>query len=61
VFFIGGAAGTTLGAWAWEVARWNGVCLAGAVISVAGLLPLLKSKAPGVARSPSSTNDGSPS
>jgi predicted MFS family arabinose efflux permease len=39
VFFVGGAAGTTLGAWAWEVARWNGVCVAGALISLAGLLP----------------------
>jgi predicted MFS family arabinose efflux permease len=46
VFFVGGAAGTTLGSWAWEVARWNGVCLAGAVISAAGLLPLLKAKPP---------------
>jgi predicted MFS family arabinose efflux permease len=54
VFFVGGAAGTTLGAWAWEVARWNGVCVAGALISLAGLLPLLKSRRPRVAGSPAS-------
>ena len=42
VFFIGGAVGTTLGSFAWEVARWKGVCFAGAVFSLAGLLPLLK-------------------
>jgi predicted MFS family arabinose efflux permease len=42
VFFIGGAVGTAVGAWAWEAARWNGVCLAGASFSLAGLLLLLK-------------------
>ena len=43
VFFVGGAVGTTLGALAWEVARWKGVCFAGAFFSLAGLL-LLKPK-----------------
>ena len=47
VFFIGGALGTTLGALAWEAARWKGVCLAGASFSLAGLLPLLKPKPTG--------------
>jgi len=45
VFFVGGAVGTTLGSLAWEVARWKGVCLAGAFFSLVGLLPLLKPKA----------------
>ena len=40
VFFVGGAVGTTVGSLAWEVARWKGVCLAGAVFSLAGLLAL---------------------
>jgi predicted MFS family arabinose efflux permease len=44
VFFIGGAAGTAVGALAWELGRWNGVCVAGASFSVVGLLPLLKAK-----------------
>jgi len=44
VFFVGGAVGTTLGALAWEVARWRGVCFAGAIFSLAGLLALLKPK-----------------
>jgi MFS family permease len=44
VFFVGGAVGTTLGALAWEVARWKGVCFAGAFFSLAGLLLLLKPK-----------------
>ena len=44
VFFIGGAAGTAVGALAWEVARWNGVCVVGALFSLAGLLPLLRPK-----------------
>jgi MFS family permease len=61
VFFIGGAAGTMLGSWAWEVARWNGVCVAGALSSLAGLLLLLKAKPPAVVRLPSSIEDGSPS
>ena len=47
VFFVGGAVGTTLGSLAWEVARWKGVCFAGAFCSLAGLLLLI---APVVAR-----------
>jgi predicted MFS family arabinose efflux permease len=42
VFFIGGAAGTTVGALAWEAARWNGVCFAGALFPLIGLLSSLK-------------------
>jgi predicted MFS family arabinose efflux permease len=40
VFFVGGALGTTVGALAWEVARWNGVCVVGALFALAGLLRL---------------------
>jgi predicted MFS family arabinose efflux permease len=61
VFFVGGAVGTTLGSWAWEVAHWKGVCLAGASISLSGLLLLRKSKPPRVAALPSLTEEGSPS
>jgi predicted MFS family arabinose efflux permease len=61
VFFVGGAAGTTLGSWAWEMARWNGVCLAGALISLAGLVPVLKPQPPGIAASPPSKESRSPS
>ena len=45
VFFIGGAVGTTVGSLAWELARWNGVSVVGALFSLAGLLALLKQKA----------------
>jgi MFS family permease len=61
LFFVGGAAGTTLASLAWEVAHWNGVCVAGALISVAGLLAVLKSERLRAAPSPSSLEDGSPS
>jgi predicted MFS family arabinose efflux permease len=44
VFFVGGAVGTTLGSLAWEVARWRGVCFAGALSSLAGLLALRRSE-----------------
>jgi predicted MFS family arabinose efflux permease len=53
VFFVGGAVGTTVGSLAWEVARWKGVCFAGACFSLVGLLPLLKPKPAFVAPSPS--------
>jgi predicted MFS family arabinose efflux permease len=44
VFFVGGAVGTTLGSLAWELARWQGVCFAGVLFSLAGLLLLRKPK-----------------
>jgi predicted MFS family arabinose efflux permease len=40
-YFIGGALGTVLSGWAWDLAGWGGVCVAGMVFSAAGLLPLL--------------------
>ena len=39
-FFIGGASGTAVASLAWELARWNGVCLAGAAFALCGLLPI---------------------
>ncbi|WP_179374837.1 MFS transporter [Winogradskyella wichelsiae] len=43
-FFIGGALGTTLGAFAWEHYAWKGVSVLGILISVAILLTQLLSK-----------------
>ncbi|HEA29020.1 MAG TPA: MFS transporter [Leeuwenhoekiella sp.] len=37
-FFIGGALGTTLGAWAWENYKWTGVSTLGIVLSLAILV-----------------------
>jgi predicted MFS family arabinose efflux permease len=37
-YFIGGAAGSLISASAWQHAGWNGVCGAGALVSVLGLL-----------------------
>jgi predicted MFS family arabinose efflux permease len=40
-YFIGGALGTVLAGWAWDLASWRGVCGAGVVFAALGLLPLL--------------------
>jgi len=37
-YFAGGALGSTAGAWAWDLAGWTGVCLAGGLMSAAGLV-----------------------
>lgn len=37
IYFLGGAAGAALGAWAWMEWQWVGVCLLGAVMSALGL------------------------
>jgi predicted MFS family arabinose efflux permease len=37
-YFIGGSTGSLLGTFAWSVARWPGVCAAGASMVLAGLL-----------------------
>ncbi|HDS1150640.1 TPA: MFS transporter [Pluralibacter gergoviae] len=37
-YFIGGAVGSLLSAWAWQRAGWAGVCLAGGTIAVLNLL-----------------------
>ena len=65
MFFVGGAVGTSVGALAWEVARWKGVCGAGVCISLAGLLPLLRPAPANIetspSPSPSPSDDGPPS
>ena len=40
-YFIGGALGTVLAGWAWDLAGWSGVCLAGMTFAAAGLLPVI--------------------
>ena len=37
-YFIGGAVGSLLSAWAWQRAGWTGVCLAGGTLAVLNLL-----------------------
>ena len=37
-YFIGGAAGSLISASAWQHAGWTGVCLAGGIVSLLGLL-----------------------
>lgn len=41
-YFLGGAAGTVAGALAWSGGGWRAVCATGAVLSLAGILPLLR-------------------
>ena len=48
VFFIGGALGTLIGAWAWGAARWTGVCVAGGCLAAAGLVALWTMPAPSI-------------
>ena len=43
-FFIGGAAGSWLGAWAWGAWNWNGVCGAGTGLVTIGLIRFLISR-----------------
>lgn len=40
IYFLGGAAGSTLGSHAWERFRWPGVCAVGATLGIAGLAAL---------------------
>jgi predicted MFS family arabinose efflux permease len=51
-FFIGGAAGTAGASLAWELARWQGVCGAGAAFALCGLLPLVSRRVAGAAVRP---------
>ena len=39
-YFLGGAGGTVAGALAWSGGGWRAVCATGAVLSLAGMLPL---------------------
>lgn len=45
VYFLGGAGGTVAGAVAWSSGGWRAVCATGAVLALAGVLPLLGGKA----------------
>jgi predicted MFS family arabinose efflux permease len=40
LFFIGGSLGTAMASLAWQLARWPGVCVAGAAFALCGLLPV---------------------
>jgi len=52
-YFVGGAAGSTLGAWAWSAFAWAGVCAVGIAFSgVAFATTLLKSRSSLSATSP---------
>jgi predicted MFS family arabinose efflux permease len=37
-YFVGGAAGSMLGTWAWSIGRWNGVCMVGIILPMVALL-----------------------
>ena len=43
-YFVGGAAGSSLGAWSWSVAGWTGVCITGLIFLTASLLFFLKAR-----------------
>jgi predicted MFS family arabinose efflux permease len=43
-YFVGGAAGSTLGAWAWAAFGWAGVCAAGIAFGGGALLTTLPSR-----------------
>jgi predicted MFS family arabinose efflux permease len=38
IYFIGGSAGSILGAWSWHLAQWNGVCACGIGAMALGLV-----------------------
>jgi predicted MFS family arabinose efflux permease len=40
-YFAGGALGTVLAGWAWDIAGWSGVCTLGIGAGLAGTVPLL--------------------
>jgi predicted MFS family arabinose efflux permease len=37
-YFVGGAAGSMLGTYAWSLARWNGVCIVGLILPAIALI-----------------------
>jgi predicted MFS family arabinose efflux permease len=45
-YFVGGAAGSIAGAYAWSSGRWPGVCALGATLSATALLTHLAARAP---------------
>lgn len=44
MYFVGGALGSSLGAWSWSVAGWSGVCLTGLTFLVTALAIFLKAR-----------------
>lgn len=40
-YFLGGAAGSTLGSYGWSLARWSGVCIIGIVLLLIALVAFL--------------------
>ncbi len=40
-YFVGGAVGTVLAGWAWDLGGWTGVCALGTAAGLAGMAPLL--------------------
>jgi len=40
-YFLGGAAGSTLGAYGWSIGRWTGICMIGALLLLGALLVFL--------------------
>jgi len=41
-YFAGGALGTVLAGWAWDIGGWSGVCALGVAAGLAGMAPLLR-------------------
>jgi len=44
MYFLGGSLGSALGAYGWKLARWNGVCVSGLVLSLLALAVHLRWK-----------------
>lgn len=40
-YFLGGAAGSTLGSYGWSLGRWAGVCVIGMVLLLSALMAFL--------------------
>jgi predicted MFS family arabinose efflux permease len=58
-YFLGGSLGSALGAYGWKVAQWNGVCVAGLVLSLIALLAHVTSRSsrPAPAQADSSASE----
>jgi predicted MFS family arabinose efflux permease len=46
-YFLGGSTGSALGAYGWKIARWNGVCASGLILSALALAVHLRWKSDG--------------
>jgi predicted MFS family arabinose efflux permease len=58
-YFLGGSLGSALGAYGWKLAQWNGVCVAGLVLSLIALLAHVTSRSsrPAPAQADSSASE----